>query len=253
MKSTLAFIAAGLAACASASGTSHPTLPTMWVSTVNEAEVGLVSESYLMVDRPTPANPSGKWTNFTDGSCQRLIYDGNNYNQARYLLGCDALPCCTETQSGNHLEYQIPNIHPAFLTKVSYGGNVKLNQNDGGKTVTTQCDVWSWSFGPAKYFAYTSAAKGSNATTLNRWIAEVEGKNFTNDYFEFTAVPDANKEAFSATFNPPGVCDKAPSCGDAFEQGLLTAEHLRFARHTGFGPHPNTVSKVMKLIQDKKH
>jgi len=31
--------------------------------------VGLVEESYTMVLKPTPDNPSGKWTNFTDGSC----------------------------------------------------------------------------------------------------------------------------------------------------------------------------------------
>ena len=46
----------------------HPTLPTMWTATVNEAEVGTVLESYIMIDRPTPSNPSAKWTNFTDGS-----------------------------------------------------------------------------------------------------------------------------------------------------------------------------------------
>ena len=46
---------------------------------VQESEVGLVEESYTMVYKPTPDNPSGKWTNYTDGSCQRLIYDGNNY------------------------------------------------------------------------------------------------------------------------------------------------------------------------------
>jgi hypothetical protein len=54
----------------------HPTLPTAWVATVKEAEVGVVYESYIMVDKPTATNPSAKWTNFTDGSCQRLIFDG---------------------------------------------------------------------------------------------------------------------------------------------------------------------------------
>lgn len=252
MKSTFTLIAAGLAACASASG-SHPTLPTMWTSTVNEAQVGLVAESYIMVDRPSPSNPSAKWTNFTDGSCQRLIYYGDNIDEARYLLGCDAVDCCTESQTGNHIEYQIPNVHPAFLTKVSYGGSVKLNQNNGGKTVTTQCDVWTWSFGLEKWFAYTSAAKDSNATLLNRWIVQAEGQNYTNDYFDFTPVAEEDKAAFQATFQPPAICANAPSCGNAFEKGLLTPEHLRFARHTAYAPHPKTVSKVMKLIQDQKH
>ena len=64
----------------------------------------MVDESYVMVDKPTPDNPSAKWTNYTDGSCQRLIYVPNNYGEARYLLGCDAVACCTEEQSGNHME-----------------------------------------------------------------------------------------------------------------------------------------------------
>ena len=183
-----------------------------------------------MVDRPTPANPSGKWTNFTDGSCQRLIYDGDNYNEARYLLGCDALPCCTESQSGNHLEYQIPNVHPAFLTKVEYGGSVNLNQDNAGKTVTTQCDVWSWSFAISKFIAFTSKDKDSNATLLNRWVVSAEGKNFTNDYFGYSPVAEAEKEAFQATFKVPAQCASAPTCGEAFKEGKLSAEHLRFAR-----------------------
>lgn len=85
---------------------SHPVLPTMWTALVNEASVGVVKESYVMVDKPTPDTPSAKWTNFTDGSCQRLIYYGNNYNEGRYLLGCEAVDCCTEEQDGNHIEYQ---------------------------------------------------------------------------------------------------------------------------------------------------
>ena len=46
----------------------HPTLPTMWTAIVNEAEVGVVTESYKMVQKPTLDNPSARWTNFTDGS-----------------------------------------------------------------------------------------------------------------------------------------------------------------------------------------
>ena len=63
---------------------------------VQESEVGLVEESYTMVYKPTPDNPSAKWTNYTDGSCQRLIYEGNNADAHRYLLGCDAVDCCIE-------------------------------------------------------------------------------------------------------------------------------------------------------------
>ena len=86
---------------------SHPTLPTMWTAIVKEDEVGIVTEAYKMVDKPTPDNPSAKWTNYTDGSCQRLIWVGNNYDEARYLFKCDAIDCCYEEQSGNHVEYQV--------------------------------------------------------------------------------------------------------------------------------------------------
>lgn len=91
---------------------SPVTLPDRWTATVREDEVGWVHESYKMVQVPTPANPSGKWTNFTDGSCQRLILDPDLPLAERYLLQCDAVDCCKESQSGNHVEYQIPNVHP---------------------------------------------------------------------------------------------------------------------------------------------
>ena len=104
--STLACAASSMAALAAPALASdpHPTLPTNWVSRVSEPQVGIVDESYRMVLKPTEDNLSGKWTNFTDGSCQRLIRVANNYDDERYLLGCDSLPCCTEKQSGNHME-----------------------------------------------------------------------------------------------------------------------------------------------------
>ena len=72
-----------LALSAIAALSAHPTLPTAWTATVQEAEVGVVYESYIMEDKPTAEKPSGKWTNFTDGSCQRLIFDGPNPAAAR--------------------------------------------------------------------------------------------------------------------------------------------------------------------------
>ena len=179
-----------------ANAASHPTLPTMWTATVKEAQVGVVKESYIMVDKPTPDNPSAKWTNYTDGSCQRLIYVGNNYDEARYLLGCDAVDCCTETQSGNHVrpparncrcpeaviatthtvwqvEYQIPNVHPAFLAPVTDAGNHTITMFDGSTVTAT---AWQWKFAVAKYTAYTTSS------TLHRWTVNVGGDNITNDY-----------------------------------------------------------------------
>merc|ERR1719197_1449527 len=111
--------AASLVAMVGASGASHPTLPTMWTATVNEDEVGTVHESEHFVAKPDETNVSAKWTNYTDGSCQRLIREGYQYDKMRYLLGCDAVACCYEDGDGPY-EYQIPNVHPAMLAPVQY-------------------------------------------------------------------------------------------------------------------------------------
>ena len=76
----------------------HPTLPTAWTAIVEEEGVGTVWESYLMNTRPSPENPSGKWTNFTDDpnepdACRRLIYVTGT-KQVRYYLKCHAVDCC---------------------------------------------------------------------------------------------------------------------------------------------------------------
>ena len=193
----------------------HPTLPTMWTATVNEAQVGTVYESYIMVDKPTPDNPSAKWTNFTDGSCQRLIYDGDNANQARYLLGCDAVTCCTETQSGDHREYQIPNIHPKFLAPVKPLGKETITLAVDKSTV--DADVWEWKFGIATYWAYTTGP------TLHRWVVQAASQNFTNDYVNYTVPTDV--AAFKSQFRIPDVCSSARSC-----DGQVSAKSLKFLR-----------------------
>ena len=207
---------------------SHPTLPTRWTAKVNEDEVGLVLESYKMVDKPTPSNPSAKWTNFTDGSCQRLIFDGDLENNARYLLGCDALDCCIESQEGNHLEYQIPNIHPSFLTKVESLGKHTISQYEGSKIVKVTCDVSSWKFGLATYYAFTTKDPKTNVTVLNRWTVDAEGKNFTNDYFGYATPTDVAQ--FDAQFNVPAICNGAMSCGDAYKLGKISKNSLNFVR-----------------------
>lgn len=88
-----------------AAADDHPTLPTAWTAIVEEEGVGTVWESYLMVDKPSPENPSGKWTNFTDDpneqdACRRLIYVTGE-KQVRYYLKCHAVDCCyDDTNSG---------------------------------------------------------------------------------------------------------------------------------------------------------
>ena len=161
------------------SGEQHPTLPFRWNALVREEDVGWVDESYKMVYKPTPANPSGKWTNYTDGSCSRLIYDPDLPGARRYLLLCDAVDCCYEEQSGNHIEYQVPNVHPAVLAPVSFGGkrSIELDQPNGDP-ITMDADLWTWKFGPETYYAYTSGT--GNKAVLHKWIVNIETQNFTN-------------------------------------------------------------------------
>ena len=85
---------------------NHPTLSNRWTATVYEDELGWVIESYKMIDNYNESVPSAKWTNFTDHSCEELIYVvGNDEIDGRYLLKCDAIDCCKEEQDGNHVEY----------------------------------------------------------------------------------------------------------------------------------------------------
>ena len=155
-----------------------------------------------MVDKPTPSNPSAKWTNFTDGSCQRLIYDGDLENNARYLLGCDALDCCVERQEGNHIEYQIPNVHPSFLTKVESLGKHTISQNEGSKIVKVTCDVSSWKFGLATYYAFTTKDPKTNVTVLNRWTVDAEGKTSQTTILATPLPPMLPSSTLSSAFQP---------------------------------------------------
>jgi len=205
----------------------HPTLPTAWTATVKEVEVGVVFESYIMVDKPTPTNPSGKWTNYTDGSCQRLIYDGDIPSARRYLLGCDALDCCYEEQSGNHVEYQIPNVHPGFLAPVTHKGKETVNLFN---STSISADAYQWKFAIEKFTAYTVGS------TLVRWNVNANGVNFTNDYANYTAVPESELAAFQATFNVPAQCQGSQifKC-----DGQVSDKSLKFLRAGRMRPAPN--------------
>lgn len=208
----------------------HPSLPSMWTATTKEDEVGVVWESENFVFRPDSySNPDAKWTNYTDGSCQRLIYQPNNYDGARYLLGCDALDCCTEPNEGGTVEYQIPNVHPAALAQVHHTGQETFTRFDG---VTVTADVYEWKFTVETYNAFvtTDNVTGDNAT-LHKWIVRVEGDNFTNQYANYTEVPQDQAEAFRAQFYVPDVCHNAMSCNGAREKGLLSDKSWKFLHH----------------------
>ena len=85
------------------------------------------------------------------------------------------------------MEYQIPDVHPAAFAPVSSLGKEQITTFDG-KTVTA--DVWSWKFGPENKTVWTTPAPGnSSQAVLVKWNVAVEGKNFPNEYVNYTAVP----------------------------------------------------------------
>ena len=98
------------------------------------------------------------------------------------LLGCDALDCCYEEQSGNHVEYQIPNVHPGFLAPVTHKGKETVNLFN---STSISADAYQWKFAIEKFTAYTVGS------TLVRWNVNANGVNFTNDYANYTAVPES--------------------------------------------------------------
>lgn len=185
----------------SANVLSHPVLPTRWTSITNEPGKGVGIESYKFVEHPTPENPSGIWSNYTD--CARLILVNSNADATRYLLGCKVVDCCTEAQDGNHVEFQIPNVHTKF-TKVKQGRQ-KITVFD--KQIDT--DTWFWSFGPQNWTAYTSF--DNDHCVLHRW--ESGFKNILDvaiDFQNYTYITET--EEFDSLFQVPDICIGAYPC-----------------------------------------
>jgi hypothetical protein len=236
----------------------HPTLSDRWTSFVQEDEVGWVRpqapsipstphhplphpffllqvyESYKMVQEPTVKNPSGKWTNFTDGSCKELIYvTDDDLLTARYLLKCDAVDCCHEEQDGNHDEYQIPNVHPAFLAPVTYAGTEQVEVDpDQGDPFFVKADVWHWSFLLEKFYALTVNNTDGPGVGLLRWTVELEGQQYNDTYLNYTAPAANETSAFDAQFQIPEVCQgNILPCDNAFKSGHLSeVSYKRFKR-----------------------
>lgn len=179
----------------------------MWKATVREAEVGVVyeSENFVQNHEVTAANPCAKWTNYTDGSCQRLIYqnEGNSELTMRYLLGCDAVDCCKEHGDGP-IEYQIPNVHPAALAKVRALGREQIQLFDGSEVTA---DGWSWKFAIENFTVFTTGpAAGQPYATLTQWTVKAEGVPYVNQYVNYTIIPDADRAAWASNFQVPEVC-----------------------------------------------
>ncbi|GMI40425.1 hypothetical protein TrCOL_g5935 [Triparma columacea] len=122
-------------------GSDHPTLPTRWSAVTDEPSVGTGFEEYLFEDVPTPESPSAMWSKYP--GCQRLIYIASNADAHRYLLGCEAVDCCVEVQSGNQVEFQIPNVSYSSGKSADVTYN-RVNITNFGDKV--EVDEWSWDF-----------------------------------------------------------------------------------------------------------
>ena len=116
---------------------------------------------------------------------------------------------------------------------MKYAGKEQITQVLDGQSKSIDADVYTWAFGLGKYFAYTtggSVSDTNNTATLHRWVVSAEGNNYTSEYYNLTAVPEAEQAAFEKSFEVPEICNNAPSCDGAFKQGLLKPEHLEFLR-----------------------
>lgn len=190
----------------------HPTLPTLWKATTIDPPMGQGVEEYKFVSSPTTDNPSAMWSKYN--GCSRLIY-ADGPTQVRYLLGCDAVECCTEEQEGNQVEFQIPNVHftnPSKKIDVSYQ---KANITNFGEEI--EADEWSWSWNVEKWKAYTlPCGKCYGGVQLLQWEASALGTTAVIQFKDYRGIdPDSEEgKEFIETFTPPSICDDAYVCPD---------------------------------------
>jgi hypothetical protein len=221
----LTFAAASSAKYLSATtnGIDHPTLPTMWISETTDPPMGDGMESYFFVDKPTDDNPSAMWSNYTNPECKRLLWAGEYERQIRYLLKCDAVDCCKEESTGNQIEFQIPNVHPAALAKnFSHTPNVTILNTYGTKL--TGLDEWTWQFGPEHWSVYTKANPPAvNHVTLYRWHVEAFEEKVSIDFVNFTGIAESDRATFKQDFQVPDQCkpENIPECDSLRKQGQL--------------------------------
>ena len=194
----------------------YPTLPSMWTAETIEPGApgnGDGLEAYNFVENPTDENPSAMWSNYTD--CQRLIYVPHTNNAKRYLLGCDAVNCCWEEQSGNQVEFQIPNVHysnPSKKVDVSWQ---KATVTNFGKEV--EADEWSWSWTikdtlSQDWRAYTiPCADCVNEVELIQWQSRAMGSEWFGVEFKgYRGINSTSEdgENFKSRFAIPEICQK---------------------------------------------
>jgi hypothetical protein len=214
----LLLVAARPSAAAPAAPVSHPTLSTNWVGVNYQpgtpAPAGY--ESYHFVDKPRDDDPSGLWSNYSDVGCKRLIRVGSYDDQTRYYLKCDAVDCCKCDDNGggddgNQIEFQIPNVHPAWLAPVTHTKG-EVDFPESGRATIPSADFWHWKFGPASYYAVTQTCAGCNVSTgtagpgteLLKWKVDVAAENITIEFYNYSIPEDNN--IYAELFDVPSVC-----------------------------------------------
>jgi len=196
--------------------TDYPSLPNLWKAETIEPGApggGKGVESYLFNDKPSSDSPSAMWSNYTD--CQRLIYVPSTNNAKRYLLGCDAVNCCWEPQSGNQVEFQIPNVYYSNPSKTVDVYHQKANVTNFGEIV--YADEWSWSWKvkdvlSQDWRAYTVDCDDCvGGVQLIQWQSRaMESEWFPvefNNYKGYDASSDEGIE-FAKSFEVPDICQK---------------------------------------------
>jgi hypothetical protein len=194
----------------------YPELPELWKATTIDPPMKQGIEEYKFVSVPTEDNPSAMWSKY-DG-CSRLIYLPHAYG-TRYLLGCDAIDCCSEDQEGNQVEFQIPNVHYADPNRKVKVSHQKVNVTNFGKEL--EVDEWSWSAGPQKFYARTlDCEKCYKNIQLIQWESSVLGTDVVIQFKDYEGIDPNSEEGkqFVSTFTVPEVCQDASPCPEGLHK-----------------------------------
>jgi hypothetical protein len=209
---TLVLVVLFFSVVAAKTGDDHPTLPELWNAQTVEPGApgsGKGTESYMFNAVPTPDAPSALWSRY--GDCKRLIHINNNADEKRYLLGCDGnLDCCWESQSGNQVEFQIPNVHYSNPSKKVEVTSSRANVTSFGNVMET--DMWSWATesGAQEWNAYTVDCPDCyNGVQLVAWESRaMKGSWYKIQFKGYRGIDPKSSEAatFAQSFEIPQQC-----------------------------------------------
>lgn len=215
MYSFLYFLSIGLVYCQKKTN-NYPSLPTLWDAKTIEPGApgsGKGLESYKFVSVPSNDNPSAMWSNYT--ACQRLIYVPSNSNAKRYLLGCDSVNCCYEEQSGNQVEFQIPNVRYSNPNKKVDVYYQRINITNFGEII--EADEWSWEWNiqdklKQKWKAYTNKCDDCvGGVELLQWSSSAMGSEWFPVQFKGYRgynISSPEGKDFMNKFTIPEICQK---------------------------------------------